>query len=173
MAYYPNTVALVQTGRSYCQMETGGDRRIGKLSVRHAMLKKGTSLLEFLIYLLSWTALLGLTGSQLLFFKSTTTELLRSTERIVSQSVALHLLADDLKKADSVKLESGVVILSREGKIYRWFLKGTRLIRSCSRGTTHSSSVIADTVTSFSCTKVGTRLKVTVDRLELFLPRRL
>ena len=116
------------------------------------MLKKGTSLLEFLIYLLSWTALLGLTGSQLLFFKKASNELMRATERSIAQVVALHLLADDLKKADSVQLENGV-ILSLDGKTYRWFLKGTRLIRSCRRGSILSSSVIADNIACFSCVR--------------------
>lgn len=135
------------------------------------MLKRGTSLLEFLIYLLSWTALLGLTGSQLLFFKKASTELMRATERSVAQAVALHLLADDLKKADSVGLENGMIILHQQDKTYRWFLKRNRLIRSCSRGLTRSSSVIADKVASFSCTKERRGLKVTVDHLELAMPR--
>ena len=96
---------------------------------------------------------------------------MRATERSVAQAVALHLLADDLKKADSVQLENGVIILSLDGKTYRWFLKSTRLIRSCRRGLTRSSSVIADNIASFSCVRERTGLKVTVDKLELSLPR--
>jgi hypothetical protein len=127
------------------------------------------SLLEFMIYLFSWTVLLGLTGSQLLFFKKASTELMRAGERSVAQTVAIHLLADDLSKADSVAFDTNTVTLSLDGKTYRWFLKGTRLIRSCKRGKAYSSSVIADNVSSFSCTREKNAARIRVDQLELCL----